>query len=197
MNRHGGFTPRRFGYRNFERYTAPMKSRLAILALSAVLLAGCGFHLRKPLDLPDNLGPLRVVASDRYSPLAELLSDGLARAGAVPAADDARGVSTLRVHSEKWADTPISHDQFGRAQEFSLRYAVVFSLRRADGSEAVPRQAVELQRDYLDPAVDAIGNASEREMLVRELQRDMAAAILRRVDAASSSKPAAPVDAGQ
>ena len=95
----------------------------------------------------------------------------------------------MQVISEQWADTPISHDQFGRAQEFTLRYAVIFSMRRGDGSIVVPQQAVELGRDYLAPAVDSIGKASEREMLVRELRRDMAMAILRRVDAAS--KPAA------
>ena len=167
-----------------------MKSRLAILALSAALLSGCGFHLRNALNLPADLGPVRVLAADRYSPLGDLLAEGLQRAGAQAApAEASEGVATLQVISEQWADTPISHDQFGRAQEFSLRYAVIFSMRRADDSIVVPQQAVELGRDYLAPAVDSIGKASERELLVRELRRDMAAAILRRVDAAS--KPAA------
>ena len=167
-----------------------MTPRLAILALSAALLSGCGFHLRNALNLPADLGPVRVLAAERYSPLAELLADGLARAGATAApVDAATPVATLQVVSEQWADTPISHDQFGRAQEYALRYAVVFSMQRADGSMAVPQQAVELSRDYLSPVVDSIGKASEREMLVVELRRDMAAAILRRVDAAS--KPAA------
>ena len=93
------------------------------------------------------------------------------------------GVATLQIISERWADTPISNDQFGRAQEYALRYAVVFSLKRADGTVAVPQQAVELSRDYLAPAVDSIGKASERELLVQELRKDMAAAILRRLDA--------------
>ena len=167
-----------------------MKSRLAILALSAALLSGCGFHLRNALNLPADLGPVRVLAADRYSPLGDLLAEGLQRAGAQAApAEASEGVATLQVISEQWADTPISHDQFGRAQEFTLRYAVIFSMRRADDSIVVPQQAVELGRDYLAPAVDSIGKASERELLVRELRRDMAAAILRRVDAAS--KPAA------
>lgn len=167
-----------------------MTRYLAILVLAAGLLSGCGFHLRNALNLPANLGPVRVLAAERYSPLAELLADGLVRAGAAPApADAVEGVATLQVVSEQWADTPISHDQFGRAQEYALRYAVVFSVQGADGSMAVPQQAVELSRDYLAPVVDSIGKASEREMLVAELRRDMAAAILRRVDAAS--KPAA------
>ena len=167
-----------------------MTRRLLAFVLAAGLLSGCGFHLRNALNLPANLGPVRVLASDPYSALAENLADGLERAGAQPAAADAtEGVATLQVISEQWADTPISHDQFGRAQEFTLRYAVIFSMRRGDGSIVVPQQAVELGRDYLAPAVDSIGKASERELLVRELRRDMAAAILRRVDAAS--KPAA------
>ena len=60
---------------------------------------------------------------------------------------------------------------------------------RADGLGVVLNQAVERAREYLARAVDWIGKASERERLVRELRRDRAAAILRRVDAAS--KPAA------
>jgi LPS-assembly lipoprotein len=171
-----------------------MKPRLLAFALAAslttVLLSGCGFHLRNALNLPANLGPVRVLAADSYSPLSDMLAEGLQRAGAQPAAVDAtEGVATLQVISEQWADTPISQDPSGRAQEYALRYAVIFSLHRADGSVAVPQQAVELSRDYLAPPVDSIGKASEREMLVKELRRDMAAAILRRVDAAS--KPAA------
>ncbi len=164
-----------------------MKSRLAVAVLISALLAGCGFHLRGPLNLPAHLGPVRVLAADRYSPLADRLAQGLQRAGAQAAtAADGEGVATLQIVSEYWADTPISHDASGRAQEFMLRYAVVFSLRRADGSVAVPQQAVELSRDYLTPVYDSVGKLSERERLVDELQREMAMAILRRVDAASA-----------
>ena len=140
-----------------------MTRRLASLALAAVLLSGCGFHLRNALSLPENLGPVRVLATDPYSPLGELLADGLKRAGAQAAPADATdAVATLQVLSEQWADTPISQDQFGRAQEFSLRYAVIFSMRRADGSAALPQQAVELSRDYLAPAVDSMQLAMPR-----------------------------------
>ena len=62
---------------------------------------------------------------------------------------------------------------------------VIFSLHRADDAVVVPQQAVELARDYLAPPVDSIGTAAERELLVREMRRDMVAAILRRVDAST------------
>jgi LPS-assembly lipoprotein len=41
-----------------------------------------------------------------------------------------------------------------------------------------------MSRDYVAPASDAIGNTSERELLLNEMRRDMSAAILRRVNAA-------------
>ncbi len=46
--------------------------------------------------------------------------------------------------SERWGDLPIAIDSQGRAQEYSLRYAVIFIFRREDGSELVPQQVIEL-----------------------------------------------------
>lgn len=172
-------------------------TRPFLIAILALALTACGFHLRNALTLPSDLGPVRVVSHDPYSPLAQSLSRALDRAGAPAIADpDAptpdAGIATLNLLSEKWADTPISVDQFGRAQEFTLRHAVVFDLRRADRSVLVPQQAIELGRDYVAPPTNSLGRSSERELLVRELRQEMVAAILRRIDAVShSATPAA------
>ncbi len=177
---------------NIARFKA-VRSNATRLVLGLPLLlalAGCGFQLRSALLLPSDLGPIAVTARDPYSALADSLARSLERAGATPAAADAVETSTkLEILSEKWADLPISIDGFGRAQEYSLRYAVVFQLRQPgataeDDRVIVPQQAVELARDYIAPASDAIGRNSERELLVNELRRDMNAAILRRIDAA-------------
>jgi LPS-assembly lipoprotein len=126
-----------------------------------------------------------VLSQDPYSPLAQSLSEALGRAGATPATAGAQDVATLRVASERWASTPLSVDQFGRAQEYTLRYAVVFRLNRADGSDLVPQQAIELSRDYISVPTNSSGTEGEREVLARELRREMVASILRRIDAAS------------
>ena len=163
----------------------PRMIRLLIATLLALALTACGFHLRNALSLPANLGPVRVSSPDPYSPLAESLADALQRAGAVPATPEMGSqVATLQLLSERWADTPIAIDEVGRAQEFSLRYAVIFTLQDAAGRQLVPQQAVELSRDYIAPPADSIGRTSERELLVREVRREMSAAILRRVDVA-------------
>ncbi len=166
--------------------TSPMKTlRTTCGLLLALSISGCGFQLRNTVPLPPDLGPLAVTAGDPYSPLADSLSRSLERGGATPAAANALDQATkLEILSERWADLPISIDTFGRAQEFSLRYAVVFRLRNPDGKVLVPQQAVELARDYVAPAGNAVGNNSERDLLVTEMRRDMTASILRRVNAA-------------
>lgn len=155
--------------------------RLSAIVFLVLGLSACGFHLRNKIALPADLGPVRVTSTTPYSPLADSLATGLKHAGAIPATADAKDVAALEVVSERWGDLPISIDAFGRAQEFSLRYAAVFVFRRADGSILVPQQVVELSRDYVSPPVDVTGTTTEREVLAAELYREMTAAILRRV----------------
>ncbi len=156
--------------------------RFPLLLILALTLSACGFHLRGKIALPADLGPVRVVSSTPYSPLAEALARGLRDSGAVPAPEGAKEVATLQVLSERWDDQPISIDQFGRGQEYSLRYAAIFVFRRGDGTVLVPQQAVELSRDYVSPPLNVTGTTTEREIIADELRREMASAILRRVD---------------
>ena len=111
-------------------------SVVLVLALSA-----CGFHLRDRISVPTQFGPIRVVSIARYSSLAESLMQALERAGAQVLREGSDG-AVLDIVDEQWAETPISVDALGRSQEFSLRYAVIFELRRPDGSVVVPRQTI-------------------------------------------------------
>ncbi|WP_246194363.1 LPS assembly lipoprotein LptE [Pseudoxanthomonas jiangsuensis] len=161
-----------------------MPSRLLLVLTAALALAGCGFHLRDRLALPEDTPPVQVISTTPYSELVTILERNLRNAGAKVAEAEAKkgDVARLEVVSERWGDLPIAIDERGRAQEFSLRYATIFSFRLADGTELVPQQSVELARDYVSPPEDATGTSTEREILADELRREMAASILRRVD---------------
>ncbi len=171
-------------------------TRLLFSIVLAAGLAGCGFHPRNALMLPADVPAVQVTSNVPYSELSKLLERNLRATGAQIIAASARNddptqlelatdAARLQVLSERWGDLPIAIDGQGRAQEYRLRYAAIFVFRRADGSELVPQQVIELSRDYIAPASDSRGKASERELLARELRRDMSAAILRRSDAAS------------
>ncbi len=181
--------------------------RNALTVLLVLALAGCGFHLRNKLALPEDTPPVQVVSTTPFSELATILERNLRNAGALVVtreqvqAEPGMAVARLDIVSERWGDLPIAIDDQGRAQEFSLRYATIFAFRLADGTELVPQQAVELSRDYVSPPEDATGTSTEREILADELRREMAASILRRIDgvvrarAATSAAGAGPADA--
>ncbi|GGD57221.1 LPS assembly lipoprotein LptE [Pseudoxanthomonas indica] len=159
-------------------------TRIRLFAAAALILslAGCGFHLRNQIALPEGLGPVLVVSNVRYSQLTQPVERGLQSSGAQIAPEGSKDVATLRIVSERWGDQPIAIDELGRAQEYSLRYAAIFVFQTADGTVLVPQQVVELSRDYVSPPQNATGTSTEREILADELRREMAASILRRID---------------
>ncbi len=152
------------------------------LLLVLGLLAGCGFHLRRGAEVPATMSPLAVKAADPYSRLAqavELAVDDAgagARAGVEPAA-------TLFIADERWGSLPLSFDQSGRALEYTLRYAVTFRVAAADGRVLLAPVTIEQSRDYVSSPQLAIGTDSEQQILETEMRRDMAQALLRRVQA--------------
>ena len=166
--------------------------RTLFAALLTLALSACGFHFRNAVSLPQGLGPLRVVTTDPYSPLGDSLAQALERAGATPAGAGTDKVASLNIVSERWGDTPLSVDASGRSQEYTLRHAVIFEMRAADDTILIPQQAIELTRDYISSPTRSLGTGGEREILAAELQREMVAAILRRIDMATrASLPAA------
>lgn len=176
-------------------------TRLLFSILLAAGLAGCGFHPRNALMLPADVPAVQVTSNVPYSELSKLLERNLRATGAQIIAASARNddptqlelatdAARLQVLSERWGDLPIAIDGQGRAQEYRLRYAAIFVFRRADGSELVPQQVIELSRDYVAPPTDATGTTTEREILAAELRREMAASILRRIDGVVRSQAA-------
>lgn len=171
-------------------------TRYLIALFLAAGLAGCGFHLRNKLTLPDDVPAVKVESSVRYSELVKLLNRGLRTSGAVvveadealPGDGAATDVARLKIRSERWGDLPIAIDARGRAQEYSLRYAVIFTFLRPDGSVLVPEQAIEMSRDYVSQPTDATGTTTEREILADELRREMSASILRRIDSVARAE---------
>ena len=152
--------------------------RRLLPAVLVLALSGCGFHLRNQIAVP--------TSADRYSPLAETIAQTLERGGVTVIREGGEG-AVLDLLAERWGSTPISVDALGRSQEYSLRYAVIFELRDAAGGVVVPRQSIELDRDYVSNPNNAIGAEGERETLARELRREMAFSVLRRVDAVFKS----------
>lgn len=163
--------------------------RLIPLLLVLGLLAGCGFHLRRGAEVPATMAPLAVKAADPYSRLAQAVQLAVDDAGAA-ARDGTTPAATLFISDERWGSLPLSFDQSGRALEYTLRYAVTFRVTAADGRVLLAPTTIEQSRDYVASPQLAIGTDSEQQILETEMRRDMAQALLRRVQAVGAGTTA-------
>jgi len=75
----------------------------------------------------------------------------------------------------------------GRVREFELRYLVSFRLIDSKGVELIPTNEIALRR--IIPFTDAqvVAKEGEEAMLVREMQGDSAAQIVRRIEAVKTA----------
>lgn len=165
--------------------TPILRSRSVLHCLllgGCLLLSACGFKLRQDIVLPASLATIKVSVADPYSPLQRNLEVALRRSGAA-VVETADGVAVLRVFRNSLQRLPLSVGDTGRVQEFVLRYVVTFELVDASGLVVVPRQDVELERDYSFDTIQAQGTPGEEEVMRAELEREIVQSILRRVDA--------------
>lgn len=150
---------------------------------AALLLAGCGFHLREQQQLPASLARLHLEIADPGSLLQRDLPGALERAGAAIEESAGPGVATLRIPLSSLAPETLSVGATARVREYTMRYRVEIEAVDAAGNVVLPRQSIELSRDYTFDETQALGVAAQEDELRKQLQRDMVQAILRRLAA--------------
>ena len=166
-----------------------MLSRWLLSVLVLGLLGACGFQLRKELALPAALASIRVETPDPNGALQRQLEAALRRAGATITASGAataaagEGGAVLRVVSAALEQRPLTVGASGRVQEFLLQYRAEVELIDAAGTVVMPRQTIELDREYSFDTAAALGSPAEEEIVRGDIEQAMGEAILRRVDA--------------
>jgi LPS-assembly lipoprotein len=153
---------------------------VAGLALLAVGLPGCGFHLRVPADLPySRIALARFV---NRSPMAEALRRSLpASVTVVDAPHDAQIVVVAL--DDRFTKTVVASTAVGQVREFRLRVALKFRLTRPDGEPLTADTELEQSRDLSYTETQALGKEAEEAVLVREMRNDIAQQLLQMVSA--------------
>jgi LPS-assembly lipoprotein len=163
--------------------------RLSILPLAAAafLIAGCGFHLRKEADLPASMKKVHIQIADPSSPLAKDLAKALPRSGSEIVENVEPGVAVMNISANAFSTDVLTVGGNARATEYALRYHVELEVQDAAGTSLLPKQTIELSREFTFDATQALGVAAEVDLLTQELQRDMTQTILRRLEALANA----------
>jgi LPS-assembly lipoprotein len=166
----------------------PSRQSLALVAMLALPLAACGFHLRREAQLPPSMQRMHIEIADASSALAKGLARALPRSGVQIVDAASADVAVLKVGVNTLSTEVLSVGGNARATEYSLRYHVEFAVDDASGTALVPKQTIELSRDFTFDASQALGVAAETDLLGKELQQDMVQAILRRIEGQAKAK---------
>ena len=166
----------------------PSRHSIALVAMLALPLAACGFHLRREAQLPPSMQRMHIEIADASSPLAKGLAKALPRSGVQVVDAAGAGAAVMRIGANTLSTEVLSVGGNARATEYVLRYHVEFAVDDAAGTAIVPKQTIELSRDFTFDASQALGVAAETDLLGKELQRDMVQAILRRIEGRAKAK---------
>ena len=154
-----------------------------LLLVLAALLAGCGFQLRKEAQLPPSMQRVHLEIADPSSQLAKDLRKALPRSGALVVDTTGPGTAVLKISANAFSTDVLSVGGTARANEYAIRHHVEFEVQDASGSTILPKQTIELSREFTFDATQALGVAAETDLLSKELERDMVQTILRRLEA--------------
>jgi LPS-assembly lipoprotein len=149
-------------------------------------LAACGFQLRGQATLPFET---LYISFPVGNPIGTDLRRFVKAGTSTRIVDDPKNAqATLEVISAANERQIMSVSGGGRVREFELRYRVSFRLVDAKGVELIPVNEIALRRILPFTDAQVVAKEGEEAMLVREMQSDAAAQILRRLEAIKTAE---------
>jgi LPS-assembly lipoprotein len=152
---------------------------LAPLApLGSLGVAGCGFELRRPPDLP--FSRLALAGFAPRSPLADELRRTLALTLEVVEQMN-RAEAVLQALVDRREKSVIASTAAGQVRAIQLRVRLEFRLVTPGGREYIPDTTLQLARDMSYSETFALAKQQEEEQLYAAMQTDIVQLLMRRL----------------
>ncbi|MDR2690553.1 MAG: LPS assembly lipoprotein LptE [Azoarcus sp.] len=155
-------------------------SRLIAIALIALTLAACGFHLRGPQPLA--FASVNISASP-YSELGAALRRQVALSGTTTVEEDAaKAEVSLQILANERTREILSLTGAGKVREYELAQRIRFRLIRTNGGEEliIPTELL-TRREYTFNDEEVLGKEQEEALLYRDMEADLVRQIMRRL----------------
>jgi LPS-assembly lipoprotein len=158
-------------------------SKCCMALLAAVLLAGCGFHLRGSATLPFNTLYVDAPAASLFATqLRRVIGSG---SQTRITNNQAEADATLQVVQELREKEILSLSAGGRVRELQLRYRVQYQVYDKKKAAVAPPGEIVLRRDYSFNDQEQLSKESEEALLYRDMQTDAVQQLVRRLQAVS------------
>lgn len=167
---------------------------LMACALLMGALAACGFHLRRPADLPPQMRVIYIIGSlgGNNAALMRSLRRDLATGNVEVVDDPTQATTILKIEDVSRSNRLLAISSAGTPLEYKVYYQAQFSLL-VGNTMLIEPQTLVLTRTYNYSISNAIGNEEQEEGLYGAMAEDMAQLIAFRIQAAARSATQAPV----
>ena len=166
---------------NALTHKSGMRAVFLLLALS--MLTACGFQLRGTASLPPEMQTTWVQIADDSGLFYRELRLLLEANGVNVVAQPQESAATLAITRERITRRALTVSGDARVREFELVFELQFSLLDADGNVLIAPESLRQARDFQFDEQEILGAASEEELLRDDLRRNMAATLIRRLEA--------------
>lgn len=149
------------------------------LLLAFVLLcSSCGYHLRGSIQLPEEMKNVYVqnASPQLLTGFQQVLQYSAGRLVNSPA--DAGII--VNVVDEEMRRNTLTLSAIGKSTEYELNYYLDVELLDANGNIIMPKQNIQLRRDYFNTQVNVIGKANEQTLITQEMYRQAVQSIVAR-----------------
>lgn len=154
-----------------------IRKTLVVLGLS-VLLEACQYHLRGESEVPEIMRHIYLQAAS--PPLYASFKETMRQAGSNLSQKPEPGGIILNILNERFDRRTLSLSATGKTNEFQLFYILDFEVLNAENKLVIPRQSVQVNRDYFNNQQDIIGKGNEEALIRTEMYNQAVRTILDR-----------------
>ena len=158
-----------------------MKRRAFLALTPALLLAGCGFQLRRYDGVPFATIYIEAATGNAVAQRLRTLLAAGGRTRLVATAAEAEAV--LKLTGDERSKTILSLSGAGRVTEYRLGLLVSYSVVGRDARVLAETETIELIRDLTYDDSQLLAKGAEEALLYRDMDENAAMRILRRLQA--------------
>ena len=164
-----------------------MLKRITLLTL-ALILSGCGFHLRDQSDLPPELTKLYVGTKLNDPFLTNGIQQALLKSKVTLADNLTAAPYSIEILQSQLSRQFINLSSNAQTRSYELTLRVQYQLQDHSGKALLPPQTVVSQRPWLYNFNQVQGSASEGDTIIQEMYPDIGKQIVERLEAVNTKQ---------
>ena len=152
------------------------------IAICALLLSGCGFHLQGKQPLPASFANTYIDTRDEQTDFVQGMRKALISSGYKVIRTKGSSAATISVHEDELTEKILSVSARNIPTEYELTYRVKFSVV-SEGKTLIDQEEVATTRDFSFDETQLLAKEREKEILREGLAQDLVALVMRRLAA--------------